>query len=210
MRVFTIIIGVIVTLSGCLTHPIPDSLESVEANCFNSYIIQENQLKPTYCKEKKDKRLLETNDFEILVPGNVFRVNNSETEIALSKYMNDDTSLDREFSIDIASHPKSGCSAWDLAITSPNEVSKQNTHFLWGKVTFWDHELPGGDYELPSTDCAPPKLWSKEWKERKSGQFAAYALCSEKDGKRVVVCIQQMTDNPEQAEEIFSTFRWTE
>jgi hypothetical protein len=39
---------------------------------------------------------------------------------------------------------------------------------------------------------------------------AVYALCSEKDGKTVVICISQMTDNREQAKEIFETFRWTQ
>jgi len=56
----------------------------------------------------------------------------------------------------------------------------------------------------------PPKHNTNEWFNRAPNQFSAYALCSEKDGKRVVVCIQQMTDNPKLAEEIFSTFRWTE
>lgn len=35
-----------------------------------------------------------------------------------------------------------------------------------------------------------------------------YALCSEKNGKTVVICLSQMTDDPKMAEEIFNTFRW--
>jgi len=37
---------------------------------------------------------------------------------------------------------------------------------------------------------------------------ASYILCSEKDGKQAVICVTQVTDNPNLAEEIFSTFRW--
>lgn len=44
---------------------------------------------------------------------------------------------------------------------------------------------------------------------RPTGSGVAYSLCSEKDGKTVVICISQMTDNPQLAEDIFKTFRWT-
>ncbi len=46
--------------------------------------------------------------------------------------------------------------------------------------------------------------------ELEHGLYSAYALCSERDGKTVVICLSQMTDDPKMAEEIFSTFRWTE
>jgi hypothetical protein len=41
-----------------------------------------------------------------------------------------------------------------------------------------------------------------------SGNGSAYALCSEKDGKTVLICISQVTDNPDLAKQIFETFRW--
>lgn len=41
-------------------------------------------------------------------------------------------------------------------------------------------------------------------------QAAMYAFCSESRGKAVVMCIHQQTDNPQLAEEIFNTFRWTD
>lgn len=37
-----------------------------------------------------------------------------------------------------------------------------------------------------------------------------YGFCSEKDGKTVVICISQMTDDPDLAKQIFETFRWTD
>lgn len=46
--------------------------------------------------------------------------------------------------------------------------------------------------------------------EVQNGINSAYALCSEKNGKTVVICISQVTDDPDLAEQIFETFRWTE
>ncbi|MDD4319841.1 MAG: hypothetical protein PHW10_05990 [Candidatus Peribacteraceae bacterium] len=39
---------------------------------------------------------------------------------------------------------------------------------------------------------------------------AGYALCSEKDGKTVLICVTQVIDNPDLAKQIFETFRWTD
>lgn len=65
----------------------------------------------------------------------------------------------------------------------------------WGKVDFFD--IYGMDYDPESEPkCRPPV------------DGAAYVLCSEKDGKTVLICISQATDNPALAEEIFKTFRW--
>lgn len=69
----------------------------------------------------------------------------------------------------------------------------------WGKVDFF--EIYGMDYELNKEPLCHPK-------SGKDG--AAYALCSEKDGKTVLICVSQVTDNPELARQIFETFRWTE
>ncbi len=45
--------------------------------------------------------------------------------------------------------------------------------------------------------------------EIQHGLNTAYALCSHKDGKTVVICISQMTQNEPLAKQIFDTFRWT-
>jgi hypothetical protein len=65
--------------------------------------------------------------------------------------------------------------------------------------------------------CAPPIAYPSTSDEKAAawrGEFrterAAYALCSEKDGKTVVICISQMQDDPKLAQEIFETFRWVE
>lgn len=76
-------------------------------------------------------------------------------------------------------------------------TSNTNGQTSWGKIDFWNH---GMDYE-PGTEpvCRPAG----------GPSGTGYALCSEKDGKTVVICISQMTDNPKLAEDIFKTFRWT-
>ena len=38
---------------------------------------------------------------------------------------------------------------------------------------------------------------------------SSYALCSEKGGRQVFICIQQVTDDPALANSILDTFRWT-
>jgi len=92
---------------------------------------------------------------------------------------------------------------YSIASCSPSVIGASQTQVLpavgrntiWGKV---DYPL---DYELNPLvpDCRPYKPVS-----------ASYILCAEKDGRRVAVCVMQVTDNPELAEQIFKTFRWTD
>jgi len=82
-----------------------------------------------------------------------------------------------------------------LGVTNTVTEQRSGIEVQWGKVDF---PLDYSETEL-DPDCRPYKP-----------MIAAYALCSEKDGKAVVICIQQVTDNPELAEEIFRTFRWVE
>ncbi len=66
----------------------------------------------------------------------------------------------------------------------------------WGRADIWElSKQEGYMFDTSNMKCgAAPH---------------AYAFCSENDGKTVVICISQMTDNREQAKEIFETFRWT-
>ncbi len=38
---------------------------------------------------------------------------------------------------------------------------------------------------------------------------SVYTFCSQENGKTVVLCINQMKDDPEMAKQIFESFRWT-
>jgi hypothetical protein len=108
------------------------------------------------------------------------------------------------------------CTPFALGVSDLQEREVEGTKVWTGRVDAfdsWGYATYEVDYEDPPP-CMPPvesyrPLPGGDWAERIDGT-QAYALCSEKDGKRVVVCVQQMTDNPKLAEEIFSTFRWTE
>lgn len=86
----------------------------------------------------------------------------------------------------------------------------------WGKVDYYNtlfHD-PEPEEEPP---CRPPKRVVCNADESycspnipKEERSAAYAFCADKDGKSVLICVAQMTDNPDQAKQIFETFRWTE
>ena len=78
-------------------------------------------------------------------------------------------------------------------------VPNANEKAEWGSVDIWKSlERNGWDppYDPQNVVCTPATK-------------NVYAFCSEKDGKTVVICINQMTDNPALAKEIFETFRWT-
>jgi hypothetical protein len=108
------------------------------------------------------------------------------------------------------------CTPFTLGVSNLQERVVEGTKVWTGLVDAFDHwgyATYEVDYANPPP-CQPPvkkyePLPSGDWEKRIDGT-TAYALCSEKDGKRVVVCVQQMTDNPKLAKEIFSTFRWTE
>ena len=48
----------------------------------------------------------------------------------------------------------------------------------------------------------------KYWNGTAAKRAGAYVLCSQKDGKQVLICVSEITDNPQLAEQIFSTFKW--
>jgi hypothetical protein len=62
------------------------------------------------------------------------------------------------------------------------------------------------ELELVSFECHNRQLAYRA----EQGLHGAYALCSQRGDKTVVICLQQMKDDPKMAEEIFSTFRWIE
>lgn len=123
-----------------------------------------------------------------------------DKSVALTTYSTKTTLRNNDdFSIHLYNNLSKPCSP---AITGASESISIEEGSHWGKVDFFEkYGSEGGviDYAGERPLCAQP------------GSAAhRYAFCSEKDGKTVVICISQMTDNPELAEEIFSTFRWTE
>ncbi len=76
-------------------------------------------------------------------------------------------------------------------------LNSKNPNTLWGYVDIYDLYAPMFDFPTEFGQlCRPPV------------NGAAYVLCSEHHEKSVLICLSQATKNPEQAKQIFETFRW--
>lgn len=106
----------------------------------------------------------------------------------------------------------SSCSTSITGASTTTLLSETRGDTIWGKVDAYDY--PNPDFP-PDTQprCRPPILkWDVDMVKgvTRLSDDAAYVLCSEKDGKTVLICVSQVTDNPDLARKIFETFRWTE
>jgi hypothetical protein len=142
--------------------------------------------------------------------------------------------------LSIAAHSLSSPCTSDLTGASQMRVIAQNPDILVGTVDAWDSyrmdwpnqqeplcKLPprtkekpfecpsqeeiavdpmGTESQILGLDC--PERWRAYEKEH--GLRAGYTLCSQRGDKTVVICLQQMKDDPKMADEIFSTLRWIE
>jgi hypothetical protein len=97
------------------------------------------------------------------------------------------------------------CSSESIGNTKVNELNVGDTT-LWAKMlTLGPHGSFPDAFCRPAYDgCSNDEVWVGTCQSPSS----TYALCSEKDGKMVGICLYQQTDNPQLAEDIFSTFRW--
>jgi len=105
-------------------------------------------------------------------------------------------------------YPVTTCSSTLTGASQTTSIPNTNGTTGWGRVDYFD--TMGYLFEGTAANdvlCRPPAFVFDEY-EQKTGSAQAYAFCSEKDGKTVLICISQVTDNPELAEQIFSTFQW--
>jgi len=94
-------------------------------------------------------------------------------------------------------HSAPSCSPSSLGISQPEvDEVKDGESVMWGRVDAY----PGDMYPVPEPNCMVNPPYTQ--------MAASYMLCAEKMGKRVAICIMQVTDDQEAAEEIFSSFRW--
>lgn len=95
------------------------------------------------------------------------------------------------------------------SITGTPQLQKlSDGEIKWGKT-----KAVSPFTQLPHPICQPPILNTEDYDILRTGDVkygTAYVLCSEKNSDAIVVCISQVTDNPALAEQIFSTFKWTE
>jgi hypothetical protein len=83
--------------------------------------------------------------------------------------------------------------------TSNTKLKKgQNITYAWGKIDAYENLGVGEAADVKQDPICMPD----------GEEGAAYIFCSQKDNKRVAICISQTKDDPELAEQIFSTFRW--
>lgn len=122
-----------------------------------------------------------------------------------------DTSIDPPFGQRAVSvkvhHLESACSPSLTGASQTEPLASANGKAEWGKIGLLNaYDAYIDAVCRPFTEGCTQREIFEGTCETKGG---AYALCSEKDGKTVVICISQMTDNPKQAQEVFETFRWT-
>ncbi len=93
----------------------------------------------------------------------------------------------------------SACSPSKLGISQINALPSTSGKAEWGKVDYWDKLVKGEpmDLDVICTNYGIPHI------------PYIYGFCSEKDKRTVVICVNEMQDNPELAKQIFETFRWT-
>lgn len=105
-------------------------------------------------------------------------------------------------SIEFYNSEISTCTPFLTGASTMIELPDANGFAVWGRMDFFKmYSGEGGiiDHEGERPLCAQP-----------SSSENRYAFCSEKNGKTIVICIEQSTDDSKLAEEIFQTFRWIE
>lgn len=161
--------------------------------------------------EKGWVNISDSENFKIEIPPQIKeKIHRDDDSWAFTTF--DTSSIHRnkdDYSVQLYSKKVTSCSKSILGISEIREGSDKESKTVWGKV---DEQQAAPDPPFPDALCyIPQENCSKEeyWSGGCHTGAAAYGFCAEKNGKRVVVCISQITDNPQLAEEIFKTFKWT-
>lgn len=156
-------------------------------------------------KTENGIELSDQNYFSIQAPS-IFidRYVRADKSVAYSNYIGSKTKDDaQDVLIQVYSDLSDTCSPSLMGTSQITNLVDVNPKATWGRVDAWDYSDGEGwepPYELGDVLCNYPTGIESA---------AGYALCSEKNGKTVVVCISQITKNEELAKQIFETFRWT-
>lgn len=106
------------------------------------------------------------------------------------------------------------CSRYRLGVSRVKHLSNTSGATVWGRVDYWD-TYPG-ESTTPRPTCRPPRIYYSrpnnvsdhiETVTLQNGQ-GTYALCSTKSDKAILICVSQVTDDPDLARQIFESFRW--
>ncbi len=115
-----------------------------------------------------------------------------------------------DYDVNVLNIPADSCSPLLLGTANLTDLQETNGKTVWGRV---DEDTYAGNGNYRNSlckypvrkDCTKEIFWSKGCGGLGGG---AYTFCSEKDNKRVIICISQAKDNPTVAKQVFSTFRW--
>lgn len=151
----------------------------------------------------KEFEMSNSQEFSIKAPNEfVNRITRSDGSLALTTYDIRTTSRSKNDYASFIYFPLNiDCTANILGASETVDLSNV-ANGKWGRVNFWDGhgnegwDPTGSEKIICNTDGTPTPS-------------AVYVLCSQKNGKTVVACIRQTTDNPELAQQIFESFRWT-
>lgn len=146
--------------------------------------------------------------FVISLPNEMHRFKTDRIEDSFDTNPTNNPNSKTDYRLYFASSPTS-CSSDFIGSSQVSDLHNSK----WGRVDYFDSpDIINGPLreELP---CQPPEI---SWQLDANGNIIgpaldrgeAYVFCSEKSGKRVLICLSQMTDEPQLAEQIFSTFRW--
>lgn len=184
-------------LSACSLEKIPNMKNDQE--CFNTWNVSAGKVVPILCPELRKDRKFSKQDYELMIPGSLFRTDNSESEIMFdSNILYKKVPSDYYIKLQEFRASLSPCSPILTGALEVVELPMERGTATWGKVNY-NVVYPLMDHAegQPEPLCPPETPFT-----------GSYAFCSEYEGKTVVVCIDQQTDNPAMAEEIFRTFRW--
>lgn len=112
-------------------------------------------------------------------------------------FIHNDRLTEKDFDLLIyGNSPAPNCE--HTGITQPlQRVDAEGTTIMWGKID-----------EVAYDMSLKPECRIVGIKGPLAPYSSAYGLCSVRGNETVFLCLMQMTDNPQLAEEIFSTFRW--
>lgn len=191
---------IIFSLTGCNLEKDKNDI-AASSDCFHTAVVSNGMLVAKKCDGPSiNWRKYRENNIAIYIPGNLFKFQSNNDVIFETNFTND-SDKPEDYSIKLVSlfdskNKNITCTPSTIGSTEATKIDDPNS--LKGKVDFFE-KYSAGDMPPDFADlCRPPV----------SG--AAYAFCSEKENKTVLICISQITDNPQLAEDIFKTFRWTE
>jgi len=193
----SLLIFALLALTGCLEGCIP--IDGSSDDCFNSVKIVNGKLQPLYCREEKLFRTFRNDETAIEVPGNLFKFTNNDGSVVFDSNPTNNPPFITDYTLEFITILPDFCSPDITGASAPSPIANTNGSTTWGKVDYFD--IWKGDFPTSVPPLCRPA----------GGETgAAYVLCSEKDGKRVLICITQVTDNPKLAEQIFRSFHWTD